>query len=264
MVFYMCSGHHNMVDICNCPGPNYIIHITICPCNPKQSGIILGNGNRICIYSEYTTIKNIEDYFKSLSRNKWLRDENWQAENVKLTKESCEFLIDHLGFIPSVKRVWSTYSGVGYPIPKLCYDLVPIKMTTFMGIDIPQALVNEMSFVVDTRDELNVLFGNYEPQLMDFPKPLQDHVYNAITALSRGGDITNILYIAIYEFLGIHITNRRITIHRDLLLRCSKLPRWTLKFDPPKDCLIGLTGGELEFISDHVVRTFGLAMPGIS
>lgn len=263
-VFYTCFGYYSTIHIYNCPELKQYIdvrHVTICHCNPAQSGIVLGDNAQIRIYSEYRTIKNIANYVKSLFDHKWNHEENWQDDLTKLTKESCEFMLEHLGFIPSVKREWVVDDSIETSYPKLCYRPDVIKMTTFMGIEVPEALVNEMSFVISTRNELSVKFPNYEPELTDFPKPLQGYVHDAITALSHGGDITNILYIAIYEFLGIHITNHHITIHGDLLIKCPELPQWTLKFDPPKDCLTGLTGGELEFISDHVVRTFGLRMP---
>ena len=269
LVFYTCC-HADVIIIYDCPkliGHNNIRCVTICPCNSSQSGILFGNDVQMCAYSEHTTIKNIAEYFESLFDHEWNRNENWQNYTTKLSKKSCEFLLIHFGFIPSVRREWNKDDIYGTSYPKLCYQPKVIEMTTFVDTSIPKALVDEMSFVIYTRNELSKEFPNYEPKLSDFPKPLRNHVHNAINVLSRGGSITNILYIAIYEFLGIHITNYRMIIHNDFLLQCPNTvmdcdgTQWTLKFDPPASCLIGLTGGELEFISDHVVRVFQLILP---
>jgi hypothetical protein len=145
------------------------------------------------------------------------------------TSETCELLILEFGFVPMMKPDGTYDKDAGFTsIENMMARKLPIPKVKLMGVMIPQAFRKLMTAISDLRDILlDDLFDDSssleeespKSSIRKFvPKELRNLIPKALAELQPGRCVTNVLYIYIYELLGMPLCPKKMIFHGDVLL----------------------------------------------
>jgi hypothetical protein len=140
-----------------------------------------------------------------------------------------------------------------------------------MNMYIPKAVVKQMGFIRETREESGEIFDNlknFEPKIEEFPEELRNDIEPALLALFQNRTQFSVKYLYIYEMLNIPLTNKLYFIKgEDLIELCDEKVRENGKFygysmyyvhGLPFSSLNNLTAEDVSYITDNMIEIYNL------
>lgn len=145
-----------------------------------------------------------------------------KMESYTPSIEMCEMLIAQFGFVPIMKPDSTYDADAGFTsMDEMMARKLPILKVKLMGVVIPKAFRKLMTVIDDLNDTLPDDLCEESPKspIRKFiPKELRNLIPKALAELQPGRCVTNVIYIYIYELLGMPVFSKKMIFHGDALL----------------------------------------------